>query len=113
MKDYCLSDESCVPCRGGMPPLSNEEKSVLMLELGADWNLNTEGHLYKEYLFKNFVKTMDFANEITTIAEKEKHHPDLQISWGKCVVEIWTHAIDGLTTNDFILAAKIEKLNTY
>ena len=104
-----LSDKSCIPCQGGIPPLTREKALQLLSQLGANWNFNEKGHLYKEYLQKDFIKAMEFANKITAIAEQEKHHPDLLISWGKCSVEIWTHAINGLTESDFILAAKIEK----
>ncbi|GAA5252899.1 hypothetical protein KNCP2_11870 [Candidatus Rickettsia kedanie] len=81
------------------------------MQLQSNWQVNGVGHLYKKYKLPNLVKAMEFANKITEIAEQEAHHPDFTISWGACNVEIWTHEIDGLTANDFILAAKIASIN--
>jgi 4a-hydroxytetrahydrobiopterin dehydratase len=106
----CLADKSCTPCQGGIPPLAHEEVNKLLKELGSGWELNEAGHLYRKYSFPDFVGAMGFANKIAEVAEKEAHHPDLKIAWGKCTVEIWTHKIEGLTESDFILAAKIEIL---
>lgn len=106
----CLVNKSCIPCQGGVPPLTIQEVKKLIQELGNGWALNNSGHLYKEYLLEGFLEPMSFANKITDIAEKENHHPDLKISWGTCAVEIWTHKINGLTESDFILAAKIEEI---
>jgi len=108
MEKICLIDKSCVPCRGGVPPLADKRAQELLQELGADWQINERGHLYKEYKLQDFMSAMNFANKIAHIAENEAHHPDLTITWGRCVVEIWTHKIGGLTESDFILAAKIE-----
>ena len=105
-----LLNKICTPCQGGMKPLNSKTTSRLLLELGKEWVIDELGHLYKEYSFNNFVHSMDFANKITIISEKEAHHPDLLISWGGCAVSIWTHKINGLTQNDFILAAKIEEI---
>ncbi len=110
MKTLCLTDKHCIPCKGGVPPLATEVVNKLLLELKADWQLNTIGHLHKIYLFKDFMSAMNFAFKIAAIAEQEGHHPNLSIAWGKCGVEIWTHKINGLTESDFILAAKIEAL---
>lgn len=107
MFEECLVNKSCSPCQGGVPPLEEKNIKRLLQELGNKWGLNEAGHLYKEYLFKDFREAMAFANRVTEIAEKEAHHPDLKISWGVCTVEIWTHKINGLTESDFILAAKI------
>ena len=103
-----LSEKKCIPCEGGVRPLEKKEIDKLLAELQNEWQVNELGHLYKKYKFPNFVKALDFANKIAAIAEQEVHHPDLNISWGVCNVEIWTHKINGLTENDFILAAKIE-----
>ena|SRR3990167_11565661 len=110
MKKICLIDKVCVPCQGGVPPLDQTTIKKLLTELEADWKINSIGHLYKQYLFEDFMQSVGFANKIAEIAEKEAHHPDLTIAWGKCVVEIWTHKINGLTESDFILAAKIEAI---
>lgn len=112
MKNTCsLAAKHCVPCKGGVPPMEPQEAQKLMKQLKGSWEINGLGHLYKRYKFKNFVEAMAFANKISLIAESEGHHPDLTISWGACTTEIWTHKINGLTENDFILAAKIETIN--
>lgn len=106
----CLINKSCVPCQGGVPPLTSEKINKYLTELENSWTLNDKGHLYRVYKFKSFMDAMSFANAVAAIAEKEGHHPDLKISWGLCETEIWTHKIEGLTESDFILAAKIEKV---
>lgn len=103
-----LSNFTCIPCQGGVPPLTAEEIKPLLEKLKNNWFLNQRGYLEKTYTFNDFKDSMNFANKITEIAEKEGHHPDLHISWGKCCVEIWTHKINGLTKSDFYLADKIE-----
>ena len=110
MEKVYLIDKVCVPCQGGVPPLDQTTVEKLLAELGKDWKINDVGHLYKQYLFDDFMQALVFANKIAEIAEKEAHHPDLTIAWGKCAVEIWTHKINGLTESDFILAAKINVL---
>lgn len=110
MDNNSLVSKSCIPCQGGTPPLSKSETNSLLMQLANDWILNDAGHLYKLLNFKNFMAAMDFANKIAELAEKEAHHPDLTIAWGKCGIEIWTHKINGLTESDFILAAKIDAL---
>ena len=107
---YCLVDKSCVPCQGGIFPLTYKETEKLLKELESEWILNDIGHLYKEYSFKDFMEPIAFTNKVVVIAEEEAHHPDLKISWGMCAVEIWTHTINGLTENDSILAAKIDAI---
>ncbi len=111
MSDICsLADKSCVPCQGSVPSLSQQEIEQLLTILKGDWIINRDGHLYKRYLFKDFMEAFDWAHGVALLAEEEKHHPDLRIAWGSCVVEIWTHKINGLSKSDFILAAKIETL---
>lgn len=105
-----LTHKHCVPCQGGTAPLTQPEIDRLLGELRDTWTINEFGHLYQNYAFSNFQKAMDFANQIALIAEQENHHPDLQIAWGKCAIEIWTHKIHGLTESDFILASKIEAI---
>ena len=86
------------------------EARKLMAELDPAWRLVADHELRREFPFKNFADSLAFANKIGTLADAEGHHPNLTISWGLLVVEIWTHKIDGLSENDFILAAKIDKL---
>lgn len=108
-----LSSKHCVPCMGGTPPMEQSEIEKLLKELGGDWQLNDKGHLYKAYSFKDFMGPVGFVNQIAEIAEREGHHPNLALTWGKCEVEIWTHKISGLTESDFILAAKIDGIGCY
>ena len=104
-----LLKKHCVPCEGGVPPMTTEETKKLLRQLPG-WKLNRQKHLYRQYKFKNFVQAMRFVNAIAKIAERENHHPDMTIQYSKVQVELWTHAINGLSENDFILAAKIEKV---
>jgi 4a-hydroxytetrahydrobiopterin dehydratase len=105
-----LADQQCIPCRGGVPPLGKDKVQALLKELGGGWQVNAAGHLERVYKFKNFAGALEFANAVGAIAETQDHHPDLQVRWGECGVEIWTHKISGLTESDFYLAAKIARL---
>lgn len=104
-----LESKTCVPCRGGVPPM-DESTADRMLQQVPGWSLNAPGHLYKIFAFPDFVKALAFVNKVGAIAEEQQHHPDLYLAWGKVGVEIWTHKINGLTESDFVLAAKIEKV---
>ncbi len=104
-----LADKQCIPCRGGVPPLPQDEAERLLAELDPAWTLNADGHLERALPFGNFVMAMEFANRIGAIAEAENHHPDLHVGWGRCTVEIWTHKISGLTESDFYFAAKVDR----
>ena len=104
-----LADKPGVPCRGGVPPMERSRAEAMLAELEPGWQLNAEGHLERVYPFKNFVQSLEFANKVGAIAEKEGHHPDLHVAWGKCKVEIWTHKIKGLTESDFYMAAKVDR----
>ncbi|MCC7500304.1 4a-hydroxytetrahydrobiopterin dehydratase [Candidatus Nomurabacteria bacterium] len=106
-----LRKKKCVPCEGGVPPLTPAQAEGLMAELNDDWMLVDGAHLLvREFRFKDFADAMAFANKIAVVAEEEGHHPDLSIGWGSVGVELSTHAIGGLSENDFILAAKIDAL---
>jgi 4a-hydroxytetrahydrobiopterin dehydratase len=104
-----LADLQCVPCRGGVPPLSGAEIEKLLKQLEG-WQAVNEHHLQKTYRFQDFRESLEFVNRIGTLAEQQGHHPDICFGWGKAEVTIWTHKIDGLTESDFVLAAKIDKL---
>ena len=105
-----LSEKKCIPCEGGVDPLSRAEAEKLLTELN-DWSLIDEAHLLaKRFHFKDFKDTMVFVNKVAAIAEEEGHHPDLTIGYGNATVELMTHAIGGLSENDFIVAAKIDQL---
>ncbi len=103
-----LTAKHCVPCEGGMPPLETMVAQQLLAELNYDWAL-VDGKVTKQFGFKNFVKAMTFVNKVATIAEEQGHHPDLNLHDYRFVtVSLMTHAIGGLSENDFILAAKIQ-----
>lgn len=104
-----LSEKSCEPCRGGVPPLTREQFEPLLKQLHG-WEVKDESRLYKKYKFDDFKSSLDLANKIGEIAESENHHPDLLVRWGELGIELWTHAINGLTESDFILAAKIDEV---
>ncbi len=103
-----LVDRSCVPCRGGVPPLTEAERAPLLAEL-VGWEVVGGHHLAKAYRFADFAAALAFVNRVGAIAEAERHHPDLHLAWGRVRVEIWTHKIDGLTESDFVLAAKVDR----
>ncbi len=107
-----LTQATCVPCRGGVPTLTDEEIAELLPEV-PDWQaVEVDGvrRLRREFRFKDFRTALDFAVRVGELAEREQHHPDLHVAWGKTVVETWTHKIGGLHRNDFILAAKTDNL---
>ncbi|HEY9677456.1 MAG TPA: 4a-hydroxytetrahydrobiopterin dehydratase [Drouetiella sp.] len=103
-----LSEKSCQPCTGKTPPLDHDKVSELITQIPG-WTNENDAKISKSFKFENFKQAMDFAGKVAVIADKENHHPDLIVRWGELRVEIWTHASKGLTENDFILAAKIDK----
>ena len=104
-----LADNTCVPCRGGVPPLEPAKTQELLGQLETGWELNAVGHIERMYTFSNFAEALAFVNRVGAVAEAEGHHPDLYLAWGKCKVEIWTHKINGLTESDFFMAAKADR----
>jgi len=105
-----LASKTCVPCRGGIPPLSADEAREL-LSKAPEWSLEENGtRLKRRFEFEDFVKAMAFVNRVADIAEEQGHHPDIAIHWNKVDLVLWTHKIGGLHENDFILAAKINRL---
>ncbi len=103
-----LASLECIPCRGGVPPMQEPEITRYADRLGGGWEVVRGHHLRKELRFRDFAEALAFTNRVGAIAEAEGHHPDIELSWGKVVVTIWTHKIDGLTESDFVLAAKID-----
>ena len=87
-----------------------EKIGNLLNQIDRTWQLIGENKIRREFHFVNFLQTMDFVNKVANIAEDEGHHPEISLGYGHCEIEIWTHAIDGLSENDFILAAKIDKV---
>jgi|GEM_PF-64291 len=107
-----LAGKKCLPCKGDVPPLKGAELAALIAQLDNEWNILDGRHLEKKFAFRNFREALDFANLAGDVAETEQHHPEITVAWGKVTIRIWTHKINGLTENDFILAAKInESLN--
>ena len=105
-----LSLGKCEPCNGNTPKLNFQEISKFLSELN-EWSVNdNQEMIFKKFKFSNFKKAISFANEVGAIAETEGHHPDISIGWGYCLVMVHTHAINGLSINDFILAAKIDSI---
>lgn len=105
-----LAQKKCVACEGGAQPMTPMEATALLSHL-KEWTLAKDfKKISKKFTFKNYVDAMAFAEKITPVAEAEGHHPDLSLGWGRVEVELTTHAIKGLSENDFILAAKIDKL---
>ena len=103
-----LARKKCLPCEGGVAPLTDDQIRPLLKGL-AGWS--REGNaIVKTYRFANYHETMAFVNATAWVSHREDHHPDLAVGWGQCTVTYWTHAIGGLSENDFICAAKIDAL---
>jgi 4a-hydroxytetrahydrobiopterin dehydratase len=105
-----LSERHCEPCHGGVPPLEEDERRALLERLEPGWEVVDGHHLSRTFEFDDFVSALEFTNRVGELAEEEGHHPLIHLTWGEATVDIWTHAIDDLTDNDFILAAKIDEL---
>ncbi len=108
MEDDTLETRHCVPCEGGTPPLGEEEAGRLLSQLEG-WEMDG-GAIGKLFRFKNYGRTMAFVNAVAWIAVRENHHPDLHVGYNTCRVTYTTHAVGGLTENDFICAAKVDAL---
>lgn len=105
-----LAGRKCVPCDGGIPPLEPDEIKDFLEEISKGWRAVKNHHLVKRYEFKDFAEAWEFVNFVGEIAEEEGHHPDINFGWGYAEITIFTHAIDGLSESDFILAAKIDEI---
>jgi len=103
-----LTKRKCKPCEGGMPPYSEKQARDMLAQLKG-WHLQ-DGRLAKVYPFANYHHTMAFVNALAWISHREDHHPDLEVGYNKCRVTYWTHAVGGLSENDFICAAKCDAL---
>ncbi len=104
-----LAGRHCVPCEGGAAALSAAEVAALRSQIGG-WEVISGHHLARSFKFPDFHSALVFVNRVGEIADAEGHHPDIALSWGRVEVTLWTHSAGGLTENDFILAAKIDKL---
>ena len=106
-----LTEKSCKPCEGGVAPLTREQAAALLPQLSAEWSLAEDAKSLKcAYKFKDFYRTMSFVNALAHIANVEDHHPDLEVGYNYCRIVYSTHSIGGLSENDFICAAKIDRL---
>jgi len=113
-----LAQRACVPCRGGVPPLTDKQMAPLLAQIDSAWHVVERPDqkrgaitlLARTYTFVDFNETMQAAARIGAMAEEQQHHPDLHVAWGRLGVEIWTHKIGGLTESDFIFAAKCDAL---
>ena len=104
-----LASKQCVPCRGGVPPLTGDELATYQQQLGGGWQAVNGHHLEKEYRFDDFRQALDFTIRVGEMAEEQDHHPDIVLTWGLVKVTIWTHKIDGLTESDFVFGAKADQ----
>ncbi len=104
-----LATKKCTECETGTTALSRNQITPLLGQLRG-WEVTDKSHLRKSWSFPDFNSALEFVNRVGELSERENHHPDLYFSWGKAQVELWTHKVNGLTENDFILAAKIDEL---
>ena len=106
-----LTSKTCKPCEGGVSPLDTEQANKLLAELHKDWSIDSAGkEISRTCSFKNYYQTMAFVNALAWVAHAEDHHPDIEVGYNRCHVRYSTHAIGGLSENDFICAAKIDAL---
>lgn len=114
-----LTQKHCIPCESGDPPLSEQEEDEMLKSIrqaqddkGSGWMLlrDQEHKLRRQFTFKTFKEAMEFVNKVADVAEGEAHHPDIYIFYNKVQLDLFTHAVGGLSENDFILAAKIDRL---
>jgi 4a-hydroxytetrahydrobiopterin dehydratase len=103
-----LADRQCIPCKGGVAPLSATQIVPLLAQLEG-WEAIDDHHLIRRYKLRNFVDALALVNRIGAIAEEQNHHPDMVLAWGQVEVTIWTHKINGLTESDFVFAAKCDR----
>jgi 4a-hydroxytetrahydrobiopterin dehydratase len=105
-----LTEKKCVPCEGGVPPLNAEQLEKYRAQISIEWQVQDNRKIERLFKFENFDEAMIFVNKIADIARLDDHHPDIAIHWNKVTLTLWTHAIGGLSENDFIVASKIDLL---
>ena len=105
-----LADLHCRPLSRGTPPLAVADVERLLAELASDWRLVDGKRIAREWRFSDFSSALAFTIRIGLVAEREDHHPDIGLAWGRVTVELWTHTVGGLSENDFVLAAKLDAL---
>ena len=104
-----IAQRRCRPCEGGVPALGEEETNALLAQV-PDWQLTAVPAIERHFSFRNHYETMTFVNAVAWVSHREDHHPELTVGYNTCTVRYWTHAINGLSENDFICAAKVDKL---
>ncbi len=111
MAEQALTDRHCRPCEGGVEPYTREQAQTALAQLSGEWRLIEDGKaIRRDFSFRNFFRTMSFVNALAHVANTEDHHPDLNVGFNYCHVRFSTHAVGGLSENDFICAAKIDRL---
>ncbi len=111
MPEIILANQKCEACEGGVPPLTKQEIDDLWPQLAEGWNLSDDQKMItREFDFDDFAGALKFVNKVGSLAEEEGHHPNIYLTWGKAVIKLTTHAIDGLSVNDFVMAVKTDKL---
>jgi 4a-hydroxytetrahydrobiopterin dehydratase len=103
-----LSEKRCLPCEAGSKPMGVNEAEKLLKQLPKGWKIIDGKKIVKEFKFKSYPDTIAFVNRAALIAQDEGHHPDMEVHYSQVLVEVWTHAVGGLSENDFILASKID-----
>lgn len=110
MSEKHLSSKHCVPCEGGIAPLTPEQIEPFRNQISGEWEIGEHKKIRREFRFGDFHEAMRFVDRVAELAEQENHHPDIEIHWNKVALTLWTHVIEGLSENDFILASKIDQL---
>jgi 4a-hydroxytetrahydrobiopterin dehydratase len=105
-----LCDRTCKPCQGGEEPLKGKALEPYRKQLSKAWQIQDEQHLERTFSFADFRQALDFTNQVGELAESEGHHPDICLGYGEVKIQLWTHKIGGLSEADFILAAKIDRI---
>lgn len=105
-----LSENSCKPCNEGGQPLTGDRLGEYVGQVDDDWKVVDEHHIEREFTFDDFQGALDFVNQVGAVAEQEGHHPNISFTWGQARIKLYTHEMDGLSPNDFIVAAKIDRI---
>ena len=103
-----ITEKTCIPCQGGIPPLKSKEIKRLLIQLENGWEVYKNKEIRKKYLFSKYTDAIIFSNKIADLAEKESHHPFIHINYKEVIIILFTHKINGLHENDFILASKCD-----
>ena len=105
-----LHEKKCTPCKGGIPPMREDEIKLFLREINKEWSVINNHHLERSWEFADFLSALKFVNKTGEICEEEGHHANYELGWGFVKITIWTHKINGLTSSDFVLASKFDQL---